>query len=287
MGVWDEKKYKCKFCNSTKDVTFQRKREHSLVYKCNHCSKYFTVKFDTLNRKTILNDHLYGLSFSKIATKYNISKGNAWNICNTGLNNLPDNNKLTFKYCSRFSNIHIPDGKYIHIKGYQRKIPLLWGIDYTTHDIPVFLLAPSENFQSWGKYFELFRIINHYPILIICDDNTALKTAARLKFPKAKIQTCYNHFKESIRRDLRVRTDITYKGFSLGIDRILSKKRSERDLNGQLQKLYERNQNNLVCVKIIADIERNKEDFLAFTGVKCAPATNNMIECYGSPFKRN
>lgn len=119
-------------------------------------------------------------------------------------------------------------------------------------------------------------------MLIVSDDNTALKTAARFKFPNSKIQTCYNHFKESIRRDLRVRTDPTYKSFSIMIDNTLKTKRSEKDFNKKLNEIYQKFKHDQVCTKIIVDIERKKHEFLAFTGFKSAPVTNNLIECYNS-----
>src|SRR3989344_4948061 len=66
---------------------------------------------------------------------------------------------------------------------------------------------------AWSKFFFYFRLISHRPDLIVCDDNTNIKLAARKNFPQVKIQTCFNHFKENIRRDLRVRSEDTYKFF--------------------------------------------------------------------------
>jgi hypothetical protein len=55
---------------------------------------------------------------------------------------------------------------------------LLWGVDYKRNDIPVISISPAESYQAWSKYFLYFRILNHYPSLIVCDDNINLKTAA-------------------------------------------------------------------------------------------------------------
>jgi transposase-like protein len=128
----------------------------------------------------------------------------------------------------------------------------------------------------------MFRIINHYPKLIVCDDNFSLKTAARFSFPSVKIQTCYNHFKEGVRRSLKVRTENTYKGFSKSIDFLLSEKRSLEDFNRILWGIYKSYQFDPVTTQILTDIERRKSEFLAYTGLKGAPITTNLIEAFNS-----
>ncbi len=93
---------------------------------------------------------------------------------------------------------------------------------YFTHDIPVFTVAPSENYQSWAQYFSYFRILSHHPELLVCDDNINIKMAARAKFPCCRIQTCFNHFKENLRGNLKVRSDKTYVSFMRKIEQIIN-----------------------------------------------------------------
>jgi len=185
------KKYKCPQCASTASVIHYGYRKKVLRFLCRACGKHFSVNTYYLDRKELLNDHLDGISFRKLAVKYDMSKSHAWDICHEELKKLPDNNELTHTYCRRFSQILVCDGKYIHIKGYADKIPLLWGVDYLSHDIPICVLAVAENYQGWAKYFSFFRLINSYPRLIACDDSSSLKMAARNVFPSVKIQTCY------------------------------------------------------------------------------------------------
>ena len=104
------KKYKCPICLTTKKVVKQRKRKTTLVFLCKTCKKYFSTNTHFLDRKEILNDHLDGLSFRKLAIKYDISKSKAWEICNEEFKKLPNNNQFTFNYCSRFSHIFLFDG---------------------------------------------------------------------------------------------------------------------------------------------------------------------------------
>lgn len=198
--------------------------------------------------------------------------------CIEQLRKLPDNNIFTFNYCNRFSRVFEFDAKYVSVKNYENKVAFLWAVDYFRHDFPVILLANSESYQSWAKFCEYFRILNHIPDYIVCDDNSPLKISARYKFPNVKVQTCYNHFKEGIRRDLRVRSDDTYRKFSREIDMILSKKRSSSDFDFLVHRALLYYMNDPICTSILVNIAKRKQEFLAFTGIKNAPVTTNMIE---------
>lgn len=204
----------------------------------------------------------------------------AWRICGDELKKLPDNNQFTFNYCNRFSSIFLFDGKYFNVASEETDWVFLWGIDYLRHDIPVFTIAPSESYQSWAKLFSYFRIINHYPELVVCDDNTNLKMAARDKFPQVRIQTCYNHFKENIRRELKTRSDKTYRDFMIRVELILSSKNklSDQNFNQWLWRLYRDYHNDPVCLSVLANIEKYKTELLAYRGIPQAPLTTNLIE---------
>lgn len=225
-----------------------------------------------------MNDHLDGLSFRALSRKYDMSPMKTWRICEEELKKLPSNNEFTLKYCDRFSQVLICDGKYFNIASEKYNWVLLWGFDYFKHDIPVITLAPSENYQSWSRFFSYFRIVNNRPRLLVCDDNSNIKLAARSRFPKIHIQTCYNHFKENIRRELRVRTDTTYQSFMRRIEEILSGKRSDVDRNARLFALYAEYHHDPVCLSVLTNIEKYKEELLGYRGFPHAPVTNNSIE---------
>jgi len=272
------KRYKCPTCASTSHVIRQTKRGTSIRYKCKACIKYFSVKTIHVNKKALLNDHLDGFSFRKLARKYELSPMTAWRICEEELQKLPDNNKFTFTHCNRFSQIFVFDGKYFSIKGYDHGYALLWGIDYFRHDIPVFILAPSENYSAWATFFSFFRIINHYPRLVVCDDNANLKLAARNSFPEVKIQTCFNHFKENVRRTLKVRSDTTYKPFMKRLEDVLSEKLNDETMDKRLFALYRDYRYDPVCVHVLTTIQRYKPELLGYRGFPHAPITTNIIE---------
>jgi hypothetical protein len=276
------KKYKCPVCLTTDSVIRYGYRKTTLRLYCKSCFKHFSINPIFISRKTILNDHLDGISFRKLAIKYDLSKSSIQRICFEELKKLPSNNQFTFNYCSRFSNIFLFDGKYVNVKGFKMGMVLLWGIDYFRHDIPVFTVSSSENYQSWARLFSYFRIINHYPQLVVCDDNVNLKMAARSRFPGCRIQTCYNHFKENIRRYLHTRSDNTYKEFMRRIESILSTKLSQDVFNRWMFLLYRDYQHDPVCLSVLTNIERYKEELLAYRGISQAPLTTNLIESYNS-----
>jgi len=201
-----------------------------------------------------------------------------WDICEEELKRLPNNNQFTFNYCNRFSNIYVFDGKYFNVANQEYDYVLLWGIDYFRHDIPVFSIAPSENYHAWAKYFTYFRILNHYPQLVVCDDNANLKMAARKCFPAVRIQTCFNHFKENIRRDLRVRSEDTCREFMAGIERVFDAKYNDGALNKKLYILYQVYHHDPVCLSVLTNIEKYKNELLGYRGVPAAPITTNLIE---------
>lgn len=226
----------------------------------------------------MLSDHLDGLSFRTLARTYGISPMTAWRICETELKKLPNNNQFTFNYCSQFSRTVVVDGKYFNVAGQAYDWVLLWGMDYFRHDIPVMLVAPSEGYQAWSKFFFYFRVIQRYPDLVVCDDNTNLKLAARKHFPSVHIQTCFNHFKENIRRDLRVRSENTYKPFMKRIEEVLTDKLNDGDMNKRLSGLYEQWQHDPVAVSVLASIERYRGELTGYRGVSGSPVTTNIIE---------
>lgn len=204
----------------------------------------------------------------------------AWRICYEQLSKLPDNNQFTFNYCNRFSQIFLFDGKYFNIAGQPSDWVFLWGIDYLRHDIPVFIIAPSESYQSWAKVFSYFRIINHFPQLVVCDDNVNLKMAAREKFPAVKIQTCYNHFKENFRRVLHTRSDQMYRPFMKRIETILdsSTKLSDQNFQVWMSALVRDFGTDPVCLSVILTIKKYQDELFAYRGIPDSPLTTNLIE---------
>lgn len=272
------KKYSCPRCTRTDAVVGFGHRKSVLRYYCKRCQKHFSFNPCFVDTKMILSDHLDGLSFRKLGRKHGMSPMKAWRICETELKKLPDNNQFTFRYCSQFSTTFVFDGKYFNVAGQESDWVLLWGVDYFRHDMPILLVAPSESYHTWSKFFFYFRIISHHPQLLVCDDNTNLKMAARKHFPAIRIQTCFNHFKENIRRDLKVRSEEAYKPFMKRVESVLTEKLSDDAMNRALFAIYRDYHTDPVTLSILTNIQRYRSELTGYRGVPGSPVTTNIIE---------
>jgi transposase-like protein len=200
------------------------------------------------------------------------------------LKQLPSSNQLTRTYCTRFCGILIVDAKYIKVRGYFKKIPFIFGIDYLTHDIVCALLAPSENQLAYEKFFGMLRRMR-YPMRMVCaDDNGATRPALARIFPRTPLQLCQNHYLENIRQLLKVRTDETHQAFFFDLKRLVFDGHTDfRRLRGVLHHLLTRYAlYDPVRQQILVDIERRKFNLFAYTKVLHCPKNTNLIELYNS-----
>ena len=117
---------------------------------------------------------------------------------------------------------------------------------------------------------------------MVCDDNANLKLAARNTFPGVSIQTCYNHFKEAIRRNLRVRSDPTYKPFMVRIEDILSEKINDNAMNKKLFALFTDYHHDPICLAVLTNIQKYMPELLGYRAITNAPFTTNLMESFNS-----
>lgn len=227
-------------------------------------------------------EHLDGTPFRKLANQYGFSHMTAYRKCLDALENLPHCADITRKYSSKFSGILLVDGKFVKIKHYQYKIPVIYGIDYSTHDIPTYLLTIAENYLSFLKFFQSLRLLNYPLQSIVSDDNLNIPQACQKVYPRASWQLCTNHFKENIRNSLSVRTIPTYRPFMRLIENLFKYKISEDNFNKLAKDILRVYLDDELCVKVLLDIERRKPNLLAYLKTKNTPTTNNLIECFNS-----
>lgn len=274
------KRYKCPVCVTTDFVVKFGYRKGTHRFFCKKCEKHFSVNPHFPDKRSILSDHLDGLSFRDLARKHHLSPMTVWRMCEEELRKLPSNNQFTFTYCKSFSSTLVVDGKYFNVIN-GRDNPnwiLLWSFDYFHHDIPIMGIVPSESYAAWARFFSYFRILNHYPQLLVCDDNSNIKMAAYHKFLGVKIQTCHNHFKENIRRDLKVRSDNTYREFMQRLEVVLGHKLNDEDMNRKLFALYQDFRDDPIAVSVLSNIHKHRLELLAYRGIPQAPLTSNIIE---------
>lgn len=183
-------------------------------YRCKDCGKSFSIDYRTPEASLLL-PHLKGASIRTLAGRIGKGIDAAYRHLTGELERLPRNNDVTLGTCNpkRFCGFLVVDGKYVAVKGYDQKIPFLYGIDYLTHDIPICMLALSESFLAWQQYFTKLKNTGYDLLAVICDDNESIRMAARTVYPGVIVQLCHVHFLENIRKTLKVRSDETYKSF--------------------------------------------------------------------------
>lgn len=181
-----------------------------------------------------------------------------------------------------YSGVLLVDGKYLHVKGYPDKIPCIYGLDYLTHDIVHFVLSRGENYQSSVSFFRSLRLLGYPLHALVCDDNQNFQLACQRTYPKAVIQICHNHYKESIRRSLMVRSDPTYRLFMLEINQLFSTKRSVEEFFFLARRILLKHGYDPRCQGVLLDLEKRKGVLLAYTNEKSIPRTTNLIECFNS-----
>ena len=199
------------------------------------------------------------------------------------MDQLPDNTYLSAGSCNRWSGILNLDGKYVKVKGYDKKIPFIYGIDFPTHDLPVGVLAPSENTLIFLKLFHLLRSIKYPLRVVVCDDSDALRIALKQVYPKAKIQLCHNHYFENLRQYLSVRTNDTYKPFFTELKKSFNPKYHYFKRQAKLSHVnYQYAKDHKTLLPIMTDIIAREGELFAFKKIKNCPSTNNIIEAYNS-----
>ncbi len=205
------------------------------------------------------------------------------------MNSLSNNTWLTMSYCNRFSGVIVVDGKFIKVKGYHKKIPFIYGIDYLKHDLPVGILSPSENEEAFRRYFRLLKTCNYPLQVVICDDILpALKPGLLYYYPKAKIQLCHNHYLENIRQKTRIRTEEQHLLFFHKLNEYIFKskveeKKTKEELNKSLHNIFTKYaRKNLLRQSVLIDIYKKEENLFTYQNIPHCPRDTNLIELFNS-----
>ncbi|MFH0770609.1 MAG: transposase [Candidatus Peregrinibacteria bacterium] len=235
----------------------------------------------------MLNLHLKGASIRTLAARIGRGLDATYARLVKELGALPHNNDVTAWYCNwkRFGGSLVVDGKYVAVKGYAEKIPFIYGIDYVTHDIPVCLLAPSENFEALVQFFTKLKNMNYPLRSVTCDENDAIRMAAQYVFPGCIVQICHVHFLENIRRTLKVRSEETYRRFLADLEEhifavpLLGRERLEARIRWRSPRHYD----DPVKIATMNHIFESSEKLTAYVRAKTVfhidcPRTTNLIE---------
>jgi len=258
-------------------------RNSKIRYKCTKCNSWFTVnKSKKITGEKLLKQHVDGTPYRKLADQYDSSPTTVYRKNLKASKALPHCANITREHCVRYTGILQVDGKYISVRPYERKIPVLYGIDYATHDTPTYKLIPSENYQACLAYFTALRLLNYPLKALICDDNENIRDACKAVYPKVIIQLCQVHFMRNIGKVLSIKTDPTYRPFMARIGELFADRVVEEVFNGMAQKILLEYINDAKCVAIMQEIGRKRPLLLAYLRAPGIPRTNNLIECFNS-----
>lgn len=202
------------------------------------------------------------------------------------LERLPGNLEITRQYCQYSSGILIIDGKYVKVRGYDQKIPWLYGIDYETHDILFGLLVLSEDTKAFLEFFRILKSLDYPLKIVVADDRGTLPIALKQVYPDIPLQLCQNHYLENIRRIIHLRTDLTHNHFFNSLKKhVFDDYENDQKLNDALHHvLTERCENIPLRQMIVMEISRRRQELFAYKDIANCPNNTNLIELYNSHF---
>lgn len=164
------------------------------------------------------------MSYRQIERRTGVPKKKLCRIVNSQISGLPNNFSITKSLIKKldYSGNHVVDGKYIPVKEIvlddeTGKIPrskkrrkvvrgkvLIWGADYSSHDIPNFELGNSENCFVFDNYFRRLKEVNYKMLSLTLDDKKEIARAAKRHYPECVMQLCTKHYIAKINRVLKI-----------------------------------------------------------------------------------
>jgi transposase-like protein len=185
---------------------------------------------------------------------------------------------------ARCAGILILDGKHIAVKGFVRKIPFLFSLDYLSHDILYGELCLAEDEASFSQYFQKLKDLGYNLRIVVADDRQGIKQALNKVFPYARLQLCQNHYLENIRQLLKVRSIPTYQHFFNSLKKhVFIDAKTDEEITKGLQHVREAHTGkSFLLHNILADIENRRNDLFAHRHFKQCPNNTNLIELYNS-----
>lgn len=272
-------------CPKCKDFSWKKgKRRGKLKYQCRSCRHWFQIDHtqERISSKKLLVQHLSGISFRNLARIHGCGVATTYRGVTNGLTQLPTCIDVTRWYCQKFQGVLLVDGKYITVKRYDRKIPVLYGVDYDTHDVPHYRLCRSEDYLNCKRFFESLKLTDYPLQAIVCDDNKNIYTAARYVFPKVVIQLCHVHFLRNVEFALDLKSSQDQRLFFQVLKKLLIQKRSKEDFEQKATKLLKYFSDSQPCSDIMIEMAKKQHLLQGYLQHKGTPTTTNLIESFNS-----
>lgn len=260
------------------------KRRGKIKYQCQSCKQWFQISRsqEKIESKKLLVQHLSGISFRNLAELHDCSVGTAYNKVEAGLKQLPTCIDVTRWYCQKFQGVLLVDGKYVRVKKNTRKIPVLYGVDYKTHDIPHYRLTKAEDYLNCRRFFESLKLTDYQLQAVVCDDNTNIYNAAKYVYPNAVIQLCHVHFLRNMKALLDLETNAYHQLFFPVLSKLLVEKRSKLDFEKKAFNLVKQFGQDEVCSGILIELAKKQSLLQGYLHHKGTPTTTNLIESMNS-----
>ena len=223
-----------------------------------------------------------GISFRALSDIHGCGVATAYRRVQKGLQELPTCIDVTRWYCQKFQGILLVDGKYVSVKRYDRKIPVLYGVDYSTHDIPHYRLSRAENYLTCKKFFESLKLTDYVVHAVVCDDNLNIYEAAKHTFPEAVIQLCHVHFLRNMKALLDLENSSTHQLFFQLLSKLLIEKRSKQDFEQRASRLVVNFASDQICTAILLELAKKQPLLQGYLLYKGIPTTTNLIESFNS-----
>ncbi len=258
--------------------------EEKLDITCQSCGFWFQINRSRgkVSSKTLLIQHLSGIPFRGLSEIHSCGVATAYRSVQTGLKALPLCIDVTRWYCQKFQGILLVDGKYVKVKRYDRKIPVIYGVDYKSHDIPHYQLTKAEDYLNCKKFFESLKLTDYPLQAVVCDDNNNIYNAAKYVFPNVVIQFCHVHFLRNVKSLLDLDGNRYHQVFFPVICKLLVEKRSKLDFEKKASNLVRQFSNDEVCSSVLIELARKQPLLQGYLNHKGTPTTTNLIESLNS-----
>lgn len=158
----------------------------------------------------------------------------------------------------------------------------MYGIDYTTHDIPHYVLSRAENYTTCLSFFRSLKLTGYLLQSLVCDDNKNIYESCRHTFPESTVQLCQVHYIRNLRFMLDPDHQPQYRRFFAEICELFTQKRSLDDFDKRARNLFTVSFQDQVCRDILLDLEKKKSLLLGYHQHKGTPVTTNLIESFNS-----
>lgn len=227
------------------------------------------------------------MPFRKLGDERKLSTAQTFARVEAELNQLPDNNQLTKNCCNPalFCGTLIIDGKHVKARGFDKKIPFIYCLDYLPHDIVADVLSPAEDTLTFLKLFRHLRDCNYPMQIVVGDDNPAIKQALNQVFPGTPFQLCHNHYLQNIKERLGIGKDEKYLQFFFDLKASVFDPCFEKDeqVTGNLREVWRRYAVSDESIKgLLMEIHARRSELFAYLKVKGCPKTSNLIELFNS-----